>query len=143
MQERNAAWVRSYNLEGRAYRWSFDEARLVFRSESDEVLCDICTIGTVSRSEGTFCWAWANDAIPCRARRGLARVREFGEVHGLESLIKPQWPGGRPDGLEMAAVAGRILDSDGIWIEEERDVTLFFALSNFRRHPIEVPRKRT
>jgi hypothetical protein len=36
--------------------------------------------------------------------------------------------------LEIAAVAGRIPDADGIWIEEAGDVTLFFALSNFRRH---------
>jgi len=36
----------------------------------------------------------------------------------------------------MAAVAGRILDADGIWIEEAGDVTLFFALSNFRRRPL-------
>jgi hypothetical protein len=63
----------------------------------------------------------------------LARVREFGEAQSLDLLIRPQWPGGRPEGLEMAAVAGRILDADGIWIEETGDVTLFFALSNFRR----------
>jgi len=31
----------------------------------------------------------------------------------------------------MAAVAGRILDADGIWVEEIVDVTLFFALSIF------------
>jgi hypothetical protein len=63
----------------------------------------------------------------------LARVREFGKARALELLVTPQWPGGRPEGLEMAAVAGRILDADGIWIEETGDVTLFFALSNFRR----------
>jgi hypothetical protein len=55
----------------------------------------------------------------------------------LELLIRPKWPGGRPEGLEMAAVAGRILDADGILVEETGDVTLFFALSNFRRRPNE------
>jgi hypothetical protein len=134
MQERNAAWVRRYELEGCAYEWSLNEARLVFRSDSDDVVCDICTIGSVSRSEGTFCWAWANEAIPSCAQRALARVREFGEAQGLEALVRPEWPGGRPEGLEMAAIAGRILDADGIWIEETDDLTLFFALSNFRTH---------
>lgn len=141
MQERNAAWIRRYSLEGCPYRWSLDEAQLVFRSESDEVMCDICVIGSVSRSEGTFCWAWANEAIPTCARHGLARVCEFGKAQALEPLIRPQWPGGRPEGLEMAAVAGRILGADGIWIEETGDMTLFFALSNFRRHQSECLRE--
>jgi hypothetical protein len=133
MQERNGNWIRSYSLEGCPYQWSLDDAQLVFRSEGDEVVSDICVIGSVSRSEGTFCCAWANEAIPSCAQHDLARVREFGRVRALELLITPQWPGGRPEGLEMAAVAGRILDADGIWIEETGDVTLFFALSNFRR----------
>jgi len=123
MQERNGAWIRSNRLEGCPYEWSLDDARLVFRSEGDEVVSDICVIGSVSRSQGTFCWAWANEAIPSCAQRNLARVREFGKVEALELLIRPEWP----------AVAGRILDADGIWIEETGDVTLFFALSNFRR----------
>jgi hypothetical protein len=63
----------------------------------------------------------------------LARVREFGRVRALKLLSVPQWPGGRLEGLEMAAVAGRILDADGIWVEEAGDVTMFFALSNFRK----------
>jgi len=109
MQERNDAWIRHYGLEGRRYQWSLDEARLRFTSESDEVTCDICVIGSVSRSEGTFCWAWANEAIPSCAWRGLASVRDFGETHVLELLISPQWPGSRPEGLEMAA------DRAAIW----------------------------
>jgi hypothetical protein len=133
MQERNGAWIRSYSLEGCPYQWSLDDAQLVFRSDSAEVVSDLCVIGSVSRSAGTFCWVWANEAIPSRAQHDLARVREFGMAQALGLLIRPQWPGGRPEGLEMAAVAGRILDADGIWIEETGDVTLFFALSNFRR----------
>ena len=134
MEERNDGWIRSYSLEGCSYRWSLGDAQLVFRSESDEVVSDICVIGSVSQSEGTFCWAWANEAIPPCAQHALARVREFGKAQALDLLIRPHWPGGQPEGLEIAAVAGRILDADGIWIEETGDVTLFFALSNFRRH---------
>jgi len=140
MQGRNGAWIRSYGLEGCPYQWRLDDAQLVFRSDRDEVASDLCVIGSVSRSAGTFCWAWANEAIPSRAQHDLARVREFGKAQALDLLIRPQWPGGRPEGLEMAAVAGRILDADGIWIEETGDVTLFFALSNFRRRQSDRPR---
>jgi hypothetical protein len=133
MQERNDAWMREYGLQGCQYDWSLDNAQLVLRLDSDQVVADICVIGSVSEAEGTFLWAWANEAIPHQARRGLETVREFGENNALELLTKPEWPGGRSDGLEMAAVAGRVLDASGVWVAPTGDVTLFFALSNFRR----------
>jgi hypothetical protein len=133
MQERNDAWLRDYGLRGCKYDWTLDDAQLVFMSGSDEVIADICVLGSVSESEGTFLWAWANEAIPSHARRGLERVREFGERNALELLTKPKWPGGRPDGLEIAAVAARVLDASGVWAETAGDVTLLFALSCFRR----------
>ena len=133
MQERNAVWMREYGLHGRHYHWSINDAQLVFPSASDEVVADVCVIGSVSVSEGTFLWAWANDVIPSCARQGLEKVREFGESNALELLTKPQWPGGLPEALEMAAVAGRVLGAAGVWVAETGDVTNFFALSNFRK----------
>ena len=136
MQERNRAWMEDYGLQGCQYVWTFDDAQLVFRPGSDEVVADICVLGSVSETEGTFLWAWANETIPEHARRGLERVREFGDRNELESLTKPVWPGGRSDGLEMAAVAGRVLDAAGVWVAPTGDATLFFALSNLRRVPV-------
>src|SRR5215510_6997295 len=133
MRERNDAWLREYGLRGCRYDWTLDDAQLVFISGSDEVIADICVLGSVSESEGTFLWAWANEAIPSHARRGLEKVREFGERNALELLTEPKWLGSRPDGLEIAAVAARVLDASGVWAETAGDVTLFFALSCFRR----------
>jgi hypothetical protein len=135
MQERNAAWILEYGLRERHYHWSLADAELVFPSESDQVVADLCVIGSASLSEGTFCWAWANETIPAHARRGLEGVREFGHDNGLNLLTNPEWLGGRPEGVEMAAVAGRILDAAGIWVAPGDDFTLFFALFNFRRRP--------
>jgi hypothetical protein len=72
MQERDDAWIRRYGLEGRRYQWSLDEAQLRFTSESDEATCDICVIGSVSRSEGTFSWGVVerNNSVLCTPRLG-------------------------------------------------------------------------
>lgn len=134
MQERNDAWMRDYGRQpGCRYQWSLDDAQLVLWSEGSEVVADICVLG--SASERTFLRAWGNETIPPHARRGLERVREFGESNALGLLIQPEWPGGRAEGLEMAAVAGRILDAEGIWVEPSEDVKLFFALSRLRKTP--------
>jgi hypothetical protein len=120
-------------LNGCPYQWSLEEAQIVFSCGGGTVAADLCVLGSVSECEGTFLWAWANAAIPPLARRGLDEVRAFGEANALELLSKPEWPGTRAQGLEMAAVAARLLDAAGVWAESAADVTLFFALFHFRR----------
>jgi hypothetical protein len=133
MQERNDAWMREHGLQGCHYEWTLDKAQLVFGPAGSEVVADICVLGSVSRSEGTYLWAWANDTIPPHARRALEKVREFGERKALDLLTKPESPGDRAHGMEMAAIAARVLDAAGVWVETTGDVTLFFALSCFRK----------
>jgi hypothetical protein len=117
---------------GAPYRWNLDEAQIVFARGEADVVADLSLTGQTSTHEGTFLWGWANDAIPLAARRGVETVKAFGQEHGLSLLMEPEWPGGRPEGLEMLAIASRILDAEGCWIENSGDLTLFFALRNFR-----------
>lgn len=133
MQERNDAWTRDLGLSGCHYERNLDNAQICFRSDTAEVVADLCVVGSVSECEGTFLWAWANEAMPPKAWQGLEQVRTFGERNGLELLIRPEWPGGRAEGLEMVAVAARLLDGAGVWIDRTADVTLFFVLSCFRK----------
>ena len=132
MQERNDAWMRDFGLDGCRYEWNLENAQILFTSGTSEVVADICVVGSVSEAEGTFLWAWANEAIPCQARRGLEKVRVFGESNALDLLTRPEWRGARSEGLEMSAVAARLLDAAGVWIETAADITLFFALFRFR-----------
>ncbi len=132
MQARNEAWITRFELQRAPYRWDLGTAELFFERAADRVVADICLVGTTSVAEGTFLWAWANDTIPAVARQGLELVRRFGEVHDLPLLVTPEWPGSRADGLEMLAIAGRIQDASGGFVDQEGDVTLFFTLRHFR-----------
>ena len=105
-----------HDFQGRHYHWSLDEAQPVFLCEREDVVADICVVGSVSASEGTFLWAWANAAIPPHARRGLERVREFGERNTLKLLSTPEWPlvhvsmnlcTARAAGTNLSPLAGR------------------------------------
>jgi hypothetical protein len=135
MQAKNEAWVTRFALQRAPYRWDLGTAELIFERPVDRVVADICVVGTVSPAQGTFQWAWANEVIPLTAKQGLELVRTFGEVHDLPRLIEPEWPGGRPDGLEMLAIAGRVQDASGGFVETTGDLTLFFTLSRFRVCP--------
>jgi hypothetical protein len=133
MNARNEEWNARFGLARAPYRWDLERGRIRFDRAGDRVVADLCLIGTASMSEGTFQWAWADPTVPGIATAGLDLVRRFGEEHDLSLLITPEWPGGRSEALEMLAVAGRIQDAEGAFVDQTDDLTLCFTLRNFRQ----------
>ncbi|HKY26946.1 MAG TPA: hypothetical protein VJM12_03285 [Pyrinomonadaceae bacterium] len=137
METRNRASREKFDLDGRPYRWNLDHAQIAFLFPDHAVVADLCDVGSVSKCEGTFLWAWANEAVGDRAKARLHEVRAFGEKHDLGLLTTAEWQGGRSEGLEMLAIAGRLLDADGVWIDDvQGGLTLFFTLHRFRILPL-------
>jgi hypothetical protein len=133
MEERNAIWQQRFGLSGCPFHWDMDTATIRFRRDADEVIASICVVGTTSVREGSFMWGWANETIPPTARKHLELVREFGAKHQLHLLTTPEFPGSHPEALEMVAVAGRVLDAEGVFVHAvDGDVTLFFVLRDFQ-----------
>ena len=132
MNARNRAWMDRYHLAGVPYLWDLKTATIAFDRTSSRVVADLCVVGSASKVAGTFLWAWANEAIPDKAKRNLKTVRAFGVEHALGLLTTPELAGGRAEGLEALAIAGRVLKADGVWVDERGDLTVFFALFNVR-----------
>jgi uncharacterized protein DUF6882 len=133
MEARNRRWLETYQLQGAPYVWNLDTATITFNGRSSRVLADLCVVGTASKAEASFLWAWANEALPAKARRAIDQVREFGRQNDLALLTTAELPGARSEGLEALAIAGRVLNADGVLIDESGDLTLFFALFDFRQ----------
>jgi hypothetical protein len=136
MNAQNEAWTSRFDLERARFRWDLAAAELRFERATDHVVVDLCLVATVSEPAGTFMWSWANDAVPDAAKRGLDVVRAFGARHDLPRLTDPEWPGSRADGLEMLAIAGRLQDASGGFIDKEGELELFFTLHRFRVVPL-------
>jgi hypothetical protein len=132
MQERNNAWQQRLGLSDCPFQWNINTATITFRCRVDEVIASVCVVGTTSAAEGTFLWGWANESIPPMARTHLDRVKEFGARHQLPLLTTPEFPRGHSEPLEVLAVAGRVLDAEGVFIHPAGDLTFFFALSDFQ-----------
>jgi hypothetical protein len=133
METRNTDFVTRHGLVGRAASWSLADPRLVFARETDDLVADLCVIG--AWQEGSFRWAWADGTVPPHARHALDRVREFGDLGGLEPLVAPAWPAGRNEALQLAAVAARVVNAEAVWLTAHQATTQFFALSSPRRVP--------
>ena len=140
MEARNQAYLERFGLTSQAYRWNLAVAQLAFDCRDHAVVADLCPVGTVSAQEGTFAWAWGNPTFNQAFPGRLDQVRAFGQQHQLGLLTTEAWKGGRAEGLNMLAVAGRILDAEGVWIDQQGDLTLFFTLHHFRTQPLaELP----
>jgi hypothetical protein len=135
MQERNVAWRARFGLTTESFRWDLASATLRFEAPGQAIVASVCLVGTTSDSEGTFLWAWANEAIPPAALEGLERVRSFGEINGLSLFTTAEFPGSRAEALEILACAGRILDAEGVFTDRSEDVTCFFVLKSFHLEP--------
>ena len=132
MQARNLRWLERFTLKGAPFFWDLETARIAFDGPSGRVLADMCVVGTASKVDESFLWSWANEAIPDHAKSGIHKVREFGDQNDLALLTTAELPGDRSQGLEAVAIAGRLLNAEGVLIDEQGEIILFFALSNFR-----------
>jgi hypothetical protein len=125
----NDRWVNEYQLSGARYFWNLDEGRITFHVGERAVEARICVVGSVA--DGVFQWGWADESMPVSVTRELDRLRAFGEENDLPLLTTPEFPGGSAQGKECVAIAARVLGSDGVFIDQDGDVMVFFALSGF------------
>jgi hypothetical protein len=134
MNERNEGWMKHYDLGQGPYHWDLDAATLTFERDDnqEDIVARVQLIGTASSHHGTFLWAWANETLPSACWAEVERVRAFGEQHDLSLLTAREWCGGRAEGLEMLAIAGRILNAQGVFVDVSSDPTFFFVILDFR-----------
>ena len=136
MQIRNDALIERFQLAETHYRWNLELGRMGFLLQTEAVVAEICVVGSISDAAGTFLWEWDNDAVTPISIARLAPFREFGDTQDLRRLTTPEWAGAHSDGLEMLAVAGRILDAEAVWIERDGDRTFYFTLHQIRIEPL-------
>jgi hypothetical protein len=123
MVSRTRALFARHAIEaGTAYAWTLETADFAIGG----VTLRLVTVGTVTSD--AFLWAWANDAISPAGKVGIERVRQFGVEHELGLLVEPCASGGLGQAKECLAIAGRVLDASGTWIDEIDGGHILFSL---------------
>jgi Domain of unknown function (DUF4265) len=135
MQQRNDRWTARYGFADCRYDVDVGTATLWLHRKKDLVVAAIRVVGKTSERKGTFLWSWADVILSTEARLGVERVREFGEEHGLSLLTTPEFPAGRAEALEVLAIAGRVLDAQGVLVMPHGDLTMFFVIFGFKTGP--------
>lgn len=98
------------------YQWSLETGKIVFSTAgSPGFEADMLFVGSLSKKQGTWLWAWDNWSMPARLWKGLEVVRQFGEDQGFDRLVQAEWPGGLVEGWEMTSASAYLLDAKGAY----------------------------
>ncbi|MER6393186.1 DUF6882 domain-containing protein [Streptomyces sp. NPDC001523] len=114
-RSRQALVVERFGLSGDVqYDWSTDEAQITWSCDGKVFLTGRLTvIGSISVTQQTWLWSWANESLQHAALGDIEQVRQFGEENDYPVL---PWPGfnSHPELVaEARMVAASVLDAEG------------------------------
>lgn len=102
---------------GSADRWDVDQptGTIRFTFADKVVTAPVQMLGSWSRANETFMWAWANPSVDESLSRDAARVKAFGERHDWSFLVADTVPANEEQAADMVAVAFRITGATGFY----------------------------
>ncbi len=116
-------------------RWDYDQAAgtLTFSHAGvPRLVADIEFIGSLSKTSGTWLWAWANFHNHAQVVARIPALREWGEARGFLPLTVPRWEADATDGWELSGVAAQVLGAQGVYRAPTQNGFLFMALMSVR-----------
>jgi hypothetical protein len=74
------------------HTWNVDIRKSIVDFGNDRIY-PIQLLGSESEFEETWLWAWANEQsnLPAESLEACARIREFGQEHGISELTEPSF----------------------------------------------------
>lgn len=135
LNERQDSLEREFKLSSRARpAWDQRTGKLTFSDSGKVVLeADVQFVGSLSKTKGTWMWAWANPSVQDRVKTGAETVRGYGRQYGVARLTEREWPAKPDDAWKMTALAARILNARGAYRTEDGDGITYLVLTALRR----------
>jgi hypothetical protein len=131
---RQVAMIGRYGLDtGTQYRWTMEDARITWSRDGVEYLTGRLTmIGSVSLSDRTWLWSWANPSIPPLALGNIERVRRYGEANDFPVLPYEALNYSAQLVNEARVVSAAVLDAEGLWTDTSNDMELHFLIHDLK-----------
>jgi hypothetical protein len=113
----NAKACRLYGIgDYPRYEYDLHRGEMWWSEGADpKVRAKVTIVGTLGSEPTIWLWSWANAHFDQLELGPIDKVRQFGEEEEIPKLVNPQWEAEEADGWEMAAVAARLLESQGAY----------------------------
>jgi hypothetical protein len=116
------------------YDADLKEGVVTFRKKSGHILeFDVQVVGSMSRSDQEWEWAWNNPNVAAELSRASAEVKAVGEKYGIRYLTAGFVP--VPDEVfpsHLSAIALKTSGAIGVYTAKYEDLELYWLLSNPR-----------
>jgi hypothetical protein len=114
----------------RRVEWDQRTGELVFSdSAGKRVVAKVQFVGSLSKSEKTWLWAWANPTVEDNVKSGSQSVRRYGERYGISRLTEEKWAADEKAGWEMTALSALILNARGAWRTESPTLFTYLVIT--------------
>jgi len=110
-------FVKLYDLNSYE-QWFFDDDFGVFHFQSHDgrnLYFRYAIVGSFSRNTNTWKWSWDNENHKTSSRKGIDKVKVFGEQNDVPRLTTGLISGDEYTGWEMTAVAAKVLNAIGMY----------------------------
>ena len=92
------------------------------------LVADVRYVGTFTTSSGVFQWAWQG----LDEDEPIAKLRDFGDAHGLEELTEPQFVSTESRAWELTSLAAHLLGAESVCRSALPHGYVYVLLSNWR-----------
>jgi hypothetical protein len=119
-----------------SYRWDLDQTtgKLIFSDGGvPRVIANAQIVGSYSTYSNTWMWSWANQSIDENMKKGMGKIKEYGEKHKFKELVTPKWACDENYGWTMTAVAGYLLKAKGAYRGPIDDGYVYMLITEIKR----------
>jgi|GEM_PF-1646765 len=112
--------------------WDQRTGKLTFADSAGRtrVAAEIQMIGSLSKTRGTWMWAWANPSVRGPLKAGAQTVRRYGQQYGIRRLTIKEMPAKTDDAWKMTALSARVLNAQGAYHTEDDDGITYMVITS-------------
>jgi hypothetical protein len=113
--------------------WFYDHGIGVFNFKSDDgrnLYFKYVDVGSFSTATNTWNWSWNNESTPYNVKRGIEKVRSFGEAQHFDQLTQGLTNGDEYTGWDCTVVAAKLLSALGMYRFPHEHLFCYFIFTN-------------
>jgi hypothetical protein len=112
--------------------WDQRTGKLTFADSAGRttVEAEIQMIGSLSKTKGTWMWAWANPSVRGPLKAGAQTVRRYGQQYRIRRLTTKEMPAKTADAWKMTALSARVLNARGAYHTEDEDGITYMVITS-------------
>jgi hypothetical protein len=112
--------------------WDQRTGKLTFVDSAGDtrVEAEIQMVGSLSKTKGTWMWAWANPSVRGPLKTGAQTVRRYGQQYRIRRLTTKEMPAKTDDAWKMTALSARVLNAQGAYHTEDEDGITYMVITS-------------